>query len=134
MVLRYRDGNIDRRRVNRDHTGAERTDTFIPPVDREAIFRELILQEVRYGRLNKASRARIVRYACGMGLSATQAGKLIHTCQEEVARERRSSQTPHQLTLVRAEPRRSRRGSGLLACLIIMTAAVVFALLRQRLW
>lgn len=133
MALRYHDGNIDRRAMNRERVGSEREEVFVPPVDREAIFRELILQEVRYGRLNKAARARIVRYACGMGLSATQAGKLIHTCQEEVARERQSPHTPHQLTIVQSEPRQTRRVSGLLACLIIMTAAAVIALLRQRL-
>lgn len=51
------------------------------PIDNQTIFRELIAGEVRAGRMNRAQRRRIVRYAAQLGLSAVEAGELISECQ-----------------------------------------------------
>jgi len=52
-------------------------------LDTRTIFREMIARELRSGRLTAAQRARFVRYAAQMGLSATQAGLLIAECRDE---------------------------------------------------
>jgi len=51
--------------------------------DSSTIFRELIVTELRSGRLTPSRRARIVRYASQIGLSAVEAGRLIAECQDE---------------------------------------------------
>ena len=48
------------------------------------MFRQLILGEIRNGRLSRWRRRRIVQYAAAMGLSATEAGDLLAACREEV--------------------------------------------------
>jgi hypothetical protein len=52
-------------------------------LDNQTIFREMIARELRCGRLTGAQRARIVRYASQMGLSAVETGKLIDECRAE---------------------------------------------------
>jgi len=52
-------------------------------LDTQTIFREMIARELRCGRLTKSSRARIVRYASQMGLSAVEAGELIGKCRDD---------------------------------------------------
>lgn len=52
-----------------------------PILDAKEIFREMILTEICSGRLTARRRARIVRYAAQLGLSALQAGRLISECQ-----------------------------------------------------
>jgi len=104
--------------------------TFIPAVDREAIFRELVRQELRVGRLNRATRARIVRYACGMGLSALQAGKLIENCSEEAAGAMRAVKATPRPRLVTPDTHKP-RSPVLLALGIIMGIAAIAAMLRQ---
>lgn len=52
-------------------------------IENHEIFRQLIAEELRSGRLNPARRRRIVRYAARMGLSAVEAGQLLSTCREE---------------------------------------------------
>ncbi len=54
----------------------------------ETIFREMILGELRDGRLSPWRRRRIVRYAAAMGLSATEAGRLLDSCRAVFERER----------------------------------------------
>lgn len=54
---------------------------FDSPIDTEEIFRQLIVDELRCGRLTPSRRRRIVQYATQMGLSARQAGRLIETCR-----------------------------------------------------
>jgi|CXWL01.1.fsa_nt_gi hypothetical protein len=51
--------------------------------DTRTIFRELIAAELRAGRLTPSRRARIVRYASQIGLSAVEAGRLVTECQDE---------------------------------------------------
>jgi hypothetical protein len=57
---------------------------FCPFVaDRGTIFREMIAAELRAGRLTPLRRARIVRYASQLGLSAVEAGRLITECHQK---------------------------------------------------
>lgn len=55
-----------------------------PAIDQRMVFRELIAAEVRNGRMNRHQRARIVRYAAQLGLSAVETGQLIAECQETI--------------------------------------------------
>ncbi len=52
-------------------------------LDTRTIFRQMIAGELRAGRLDRARRARIVRYAAQLGLSAVEAGRLIEECRQE---------------------------------------------------
>lgn len=52
-------------------------------IENHEIFRELIADELRSGRLNSNQRRRIVRYAAQMGLSAVEAGRLMAACRDE---------------------------------------------------
>lgn len=61
----------------------DRLPRWAPLPDNETIFRELITTELRAGRLTPLRRARIVRYALQIGLSAVQAGRLIAQCHDE---------------------------------------------------
>ena len=53
-------------------------------IDTHEVFRQLILGEIRNGRLSRWRRRRIVQYAAAMGLSATEAGDLLVACRKEV--------------------------------------------------
>ena len=50
-------------------------------IDHREIFRELIATEVKAGRMTSFRRARIVRFASQLGLSAVETGRLIMECQ-----------------------------------------------------
>jgi len=108
---------------------AERARPFAPPVDRDAIFRKLIYDEIRSGRLNRERRARVVRYACGMGLSARQAGELVRECAERVAAEYDGRTRRFALRLVEESP----RGTGVHPAVIWGIAATVI-LVALILW
>ncbi len=56
---------------------------YVPSIDTHEIFRQMIAEELRSGRLTAARRRRIIRYAAGMGLSASEAGTLVETCREQ---------------------------------------------------
>lgn len=56
----------------------------VQSIDTHEVFRQLILGEIRNGRLSRWRRRRIVQYAAAMGLSATEAGDLLVACREEV--------------------------------------------------
>ena len=87
MHLRYRSNENANPPSRRTEPRGDTLRPFAPPLDREAIFLQLIDHELRRGRLTKATRARIVRYACGMGVSATRAGELVQACVDRLARE-----------------------------------------------
>ena len=57
--------------------------TWTPPIDNEEVFRQLIAEELRNGRLTPARRRRIVRYAARLGLSSVQIGELVKACRSE---------------------------------------------------
>lgn len=80
---------------------------FCPPLpDTKAIFRELIANEIRSGRLTAARRARIVRYASQLGLSAVETGRLIHDCVYEALEDRDPVAQACALRLAAEPPRR----------------------------
>lgn len=76
-------------------------------IETDEIFRALIAEELRNGRLNPAQRRRIVRYAARMGLSAVEAGKLLSACREEALASADADLREFALRLAPAEARRS---------------------------
>ena len=75
-------------------------------IENHEIFRQLIAEELRRGRLSNAERRRIVRYAAGMGLSAVDAGKLVADCREEALLDGDPTVRQHALRLVLPPERR----------------------------
>lgn len=130
MTLRFHDGNGERRRTDRAVGVGPGEGTFVPPVDREAIFLELIRGELRRGRLHKTARARIVRYACGMGLSPLQAGRLIEQCTRELSSAARSADAPFLPRFVACEHASNHLTRMLPWVLVILALMIVIALRR----
>lgn len=67
--------------------GTDARDTgsrFAPPINTQDVFRRMILDEIRQGRLTRARRRRIVQYAANLGLSAVEAGRMIAACRDEL--------------------------------------------------
>jgi len=75
-------------------------------IEYHEIFRELIADELRRGRLSSAQRKRVVRYAAQMGLSAVEAGKLVASCREEALLNEDPTVRDHALRLVLPRERR----------------------------
>ena len=95
------------------------------------IFRELIAQEVRSGRLTPSRRRRIVRYASHLHLSAVETGRLIAECREEALESEDPEVVYHALRLVEPPP----AAIPLLVKLaIVMTAAIILYDLFTRLF
>ncbi|MHC4697809.1 MAG: hypothetical protein ACYTFA_13845 [Planctomycetota bacterium] len=97
--------NEGKRSARRDGT-AEDWVEFAPALDNREIFRELIKEELRNGRLSAAGRRRIVRYAANLRMSAVEAGQLIARCGEEALKSHDPVERFHALRLVRPEPSR----------------------------
>ncbi len=99
---------------------------FAPPMDVREIFRQMILREVRDGRLTAARRRRIVRYTAQMGLSPVEAGQLIADCRAEVF------QDPEPAVLSRtprlAEPK-PRRIPPALKFMVVVAGAILVGLI-----
>ena len=74
-------------------------------IDTKEIFRELIAQEVRNGRLTPSRRRRIVRYAAQLHLSAAETGRLIAECREEALESEDAEEIYHALRLVEPPPK-----------------------------
>ena len=53
-------------------------------IEMREIFRALILDEIRRGGLTKTRRRRIIQYAAHLNLSATEVGRMITTCRDEL--------------------------------------------------
>ena len=66
----------------------------VPRLDTASIFREMIAREVRDGELTPWRRRRIVRYAAGLRLSATEAGRLIEECRRAASAKTEECSTP----------------------------------------
>ena len=77
---------------------------FTPPIPTNDILRELVVKELRSGRLTPARRKDMSRYALQFGLSLAQANGLIATVERDAAR---SGETPEPTTrrVVRDCPR-----------------------------
>jgi len=105
---------------------------FVPSIDTNEVFRQLIVDEIRNGRLTPARRRRIVRYAAQLGLSAVQAGRLIAACRQEVLQGRDPTERYHALHLV--EPTPTRVPTHIKIALVIAGAIVLDLLLLNWLW
>jgi len=74
-------------------------------IDTKDIFRELIAQEVRSGRLTPSRRRRIVRYAAQLRLSAAETGRLIVECRDEALESDDPEEIYHALRVVEPPPK-----------------------------
>jgi len=75
-----------------------------PSICTADVFRALIEDELRNGRLTPTRRRRIVRYAMAMGLTATQAGDLIAECRHKGLEHADPQIRQHALRLVYPDP------------------------------
>lgn len=66
-------------------------------LDTKTVFREMIVHEIKNGRLSSWRRKRIVRYAAKMGLSAVEAGKLLAECRDQAMSELQAGRKTPQL-------------------------------------
>ena len=105
---------------------------FVRSIDTQDIFRQLITDELRNGRLTPARRRRIVRYAAGLGLSAVQAGRLVEACRREVLQSSDPAERYHALRLVEAPP--TKVPTPLKIAIVVAAAILVDVLLVKWLW
>lgn len=73
-------------------------------IDTKEIFRAMIAQEVRSGRLTPSRRRRMVRYAAQFHLSAVETGRLIAECRDEALESEDAEEIYHALRLVEPPP------------------------------
>lgn len=64
------------------------------------VFRRMIEEEIRQGRLTPAGRRRIVRYGAQLRLSAVEVGRLVSECRAEILRSEDATARRHALRLV----------------------------------
>lgn len=116
------------------HPDDERDDRpmFVPSIDTVEVFRKLILDELRSGRLTPSRRRRIVQYAAHLGLSAVQAGRLVEVCREELLHGQDAIGRYHALRLV--EPPPSRMPVPLKIALVVAAAILFDVILFVWLW
>jgi hypothetical protein len=93
-------------------------------LDQQTIFRELIAQELRAGRLNRAGRKRIVQYAAHHGLTAVESGDLISQCRDAALQSTDAQERAFAQRLARTS---DDNGSAALQTLIMVAVAVVAA-------
>ena len=105
---------------------------FVPSIDTDEIFRRLIADELRAGRLTRARRRSIVQYAAQMGLSAVQAGRLIAACRDEALRSRDPIERRCAFRLV--DPPPARVPTPLKIAMVIAAAIVLDLLVVYWLW
>jgi hypothetical protein len=75
-------------------------------ISNEEVFRRLIADEIRCGRLTPARRRRIVRYAAHLNMSAVDVGLMIAQCREEALKSEDPAARHHALKLVEPPPSR----------------------------
>jgi hypothetical protein len=97
-----------------------------------SIFRQLIFDEIRSGRLTAARRRRIIAYAARLGLSAVQAGELIAACREQVLANGDSVERAHALQVIL--PLRRRVPTGVRMAAVAITAIVLEWLFLRWRW
>jgi len=122
---------------HRDSSAESRLGAVAAPIDQREIFRQLIEDEIRNGRLTRARRRRIVRYAAQLRLSAVEAGNMIERCRARLAEERElygSAANPPQLKLA-ARPKLVHEppyASIVWQLWLILVAALMFDLVMLR--
>ncbi len=105
---------------------------FVPSINTHDVFRQLITDELRSGRLTPARRRRIVRYAAQLGLSAVQAGRLVNACRKEALQSRDPIERYCALRLV--EPTPTTIPTPLKIALVVTAAIVLDLLFVHWLW
>lgn len=85
-------------------------------LNNKAIFRRLISQEIRNGRLSTYRRRRIVQYAAHLGISAVDMGKMIEHCSQKCFEESMQKNAQPDIRLVKTSAGRSY--SAIITCLV----------------
>ena len=104
-----------------------RPDISANAISQEEIFRQLIADEVRAGRLTPARRRRIVRYAAQLRLSAVDVGLMIAQCREEALQSQDQTERLHALRLV--EPPTPRIPIAYKLSAVVLAAIIINLLL-----
>lgn len=104
--------------------------SYSPPIETRDVFRQLIMDEIRNGRMTHARRHRIVQYAAQMGLSAVEAGRLIAACRSELLQDEDADTRNHALRLVEPEPERIPTVYKIWAIVAIVTILDLWLLTR----
>jgi len=128
MAIQQNHGGAWIGRTYEQNDGTPRPATSISA---KAVFRQLIDEEVRSGRLTALRRRRIVRFAAGMGLSATEVGRLIQECREEAERRIEATQADHGLRLAFPDGDAARFWHGRLPYMVF--AGLLLSVLIHRL-
>ena len=68
-------------------TRAPSLDLVMNPWETQHVFREMVVMEVRHGKLNRSRRRRIIQFAARLGISPVQAGHLVQQARRLVAHE-----------------------------------------------
>ncbi len=102
---------------------------FVPTIDVEDVFRRLIEDELRQGRLTRARRKKIIQYAVQLRMSAVQTGRLIEKCRTR-ALESNDPEVRHYAFRL-TEPAPSRVSPALKISLVI-ALAILFDLLLLK--
>jgi hypothetical protein len=101
--MRHHHGHDERCDAWRYHSGHASPDRHI---SNKEVFRKLIRDEIRSGRLTPARRRRIVRYAAQLDMSAVDVGLMIAQCREEALKSEDPAARQHALKLVEPPPSR----------------------------
>ncbi len=96
--------------------------SYVPKIANEDIFRKLIEDELRAGRLTPSRRRRIVRYAAHLHLSAVQIGQMIESAHRKALNSEDESLRHHALKLIPAD-------EGIIPTPWKIAGVIVFALI-----
>jgi len=96
------------------------------------VFRQLLMDEIRSGRLSPARRRRIVRYGAKLRMSAVEVGQLVQECKEEALESADPTTRVHALRLAEEDAAVARTNPNLL--LMVVAAAVVIMVALARLY
>lgn len=105
---------------------------FVPHIDTHEVFRALVADEIRNGRLTPVRRRRIVRYAAGLRMSAVEAGRLIATCREELIESADPIERHHALRL--SDPQPERISAPLKISILVVLAIIADLMIVKWLW
>ena len=114
--------------TGREDSGCPTAGGFAPPIDMQDLFRQLIADELRAGRLTPWRRRRIVRYAAQLGLNAVQAGRLVEECRQAALD---STDALERRRALRLAPAERRTHPVVLRLALIVCTVVLVDLLRR---
>lgn len=117
------DLSVSPRKANTQGGDSDRPE-FVPAVDIRDVFRRLIADEIRAGRMTTSRRRRIVRYAAHLGISAVEAGRLVTACRKQVVESGDSHERSHALRM--ADPSPDPVSWPLKVALLLAAAALLY--------